>query len=194
MPSRLCGPGLSHVCPMSVSMSQSFCHLSFDSCIILVNTLHWKDPASKNALGFFTCFHFREFASIFFFPEVFWLLVEMLDSQPVPGDLSSGSWPDSPGGILKMQLNFCSLIRPTSPVWAPALHGLELPKALCSLSPVHPDWLTGRAGQGYFQLSELISLPFDDIFWNSFASQPCFPAFLVVSCLLVYLDVDQGQS
>lgn len=126
MPSHLRGhPRLSCICP---SMSQSL------SCVFI---LHY------GSTGFFTCFHFTGFAYLFF-PAVFWLLVEMLDSQTVPGDLSSGSWPDSPRGISKMQLNFCSLIRPTSPVWDLALHGLELPKALCSLSPVHPDWLAGQ--------------------------------------------------
>lgn len=74
------------------------------------------------SIGFFTCFLYIGIASFlflffyFFFPVVFWLLVEMPDSEPVPGDRSAGSWPDSPGGISKMQLNFCSLIRPTSPV------------------------------------------------------------------------------
>lgn len=169
MPSHLrVRPGLSCICP---SMSQS-CHLFW--------FLHYanKHPPPKGSsiqesTGFFTCFHFTGFA-YFFFPEVFWLLVEMLDSQPVPGDLSSGSWPDSPGGIWKMRLNFCSLIRPTSPVWAPALHGLELPKALCSLSPVHPDWLTGRAVIfSFLSLSPCLLMTSSEIaFLVSHVSQP----------------------
>lgn len=81
---------------------------------MLRNIFHQRELASKEALAFFTCFHFTEIAS--FFPVAFWFLVEMLDSQPVPGDCSAGTWPGFPGGISKMQLNFCSLIRPTSPV------------------------------------------------------------------------------
>lgn len=139
MPSLLHAcPGLSWICP---SISQNFCHL--------FGFLHSanKHPLPKGtsiqgSIRFFTCFHFT---GIFFFPSGLWLLVEMLDSQSVPGDRSAGRWPDSPGGISKMQLNFCSLIRPTSLVWAPALHGLELPKVLHCLSPVHPEWPASRA-------------------------------------------------
>lgn len=64
---------------------------------MLKNTLHQREPASKEALAFLPASFFTGIAS--FFPVVFWLLVEMLDSQPVPGDRSAGSWPDSPGGI-----------------------------------------------------------------------------------------------
>lgn len=148
--------------------------ISFDSCIILVNTLYQKDPASKEALSFLPASILQGLhLFFFFFPEVFWFLVEMLDSQPVPGDLSSGSWPDSPGGISKMQLNLCSLIRPTSPVWALALHGLDLPKALCSLSPVHPDWLTSRAVIfSFLSLSPCLLMTSEIAFPVSHVSQP----------------------
>jgi len=160
--------GLSWIYP---SVSQSFCHLfGFLHCAN-------KHPPPKGTsvqgtTGSFTCFRFTGVAS--FFPVVFWLLVEMLDSQPVPRDCSAGSWPDSPGGISKMQLNFRSLIRPTSPVWAPALHGLELPKAWRCLSPVHPEWLaTGAVIFSFLRLPASLLMTSTEIaFLVSHVSQP----------------------